>query len=150
MSNLLSRRRILKGLVAATALMAIPFKAFARNTEAFKANNMDAALASLFNGAQIQPSDRIDLNVPEIAEDGRVVNVKVSTDLPGLQAVTLMVEANPNPLTARFRLHEGMQPEITTRIKMGGSSNVHAIVETSEGVFSTMKEVKVTLGGCGG
>ena len=88
--------------------------------------------------------------MPEIAEDGRFVNVKVKTDLPDVKSVTLLVEANPNPLTARFMMYEGMQADITTRIKMGGSSNVHAVVETAQGVFSTFKEVKVTLGGCGG
>ena len=150
MTTQLSQRRLVQGLLAASALMEIPFKALARDASAFQASDLEVALQKLFGDSAIQASDAIDLNVPEIAEDGRFVNVKVKTDLPDVKSVTLLVEANPNPLTARFMMHEGMQADITTRIKMGGSSNVHAVVETAQGVFSTFKEVKVTLGGCGG
>lgn len=145
-----TRRLLLKGIVAAAALVAAPVWAFTRNKEAFKATDSDTALKALFGDKPISESAEVSLKVPDIAENGAVVPVTVATTLAGAKSLTIVVEANPNPLSASFTLLEGAVPEISTRIKMGKSTDVMAAVETDAGVFVTRKSVKVTIGGCGG
>lgn len=90
------------------------------------------------------------LGPPTIAENGRVVPVEVSTSLDNVQSISVVVEKNPRPLAAHFELTPGVVPELQSRIKMGQSSNVMVVVKTDSGLYSTTKEVKVTIGGCGG
>ena len=87
---------------------------------------------------------------PTIAENGRVVPVEVSTSLENVQSISVVVEKNPRPLAVHFELTPGVVPELQSRIKMGQSSNVMVVVKTDTGLYSTTKEVKVTIGGCGG
>lgn len=145
-----TRRLLLKGIMAAAALAAAPVWALTRNKAAFEATAPDAVLKALFGDKAVSESAEVSLKVPDIAENGAVVPVTIATTLAGAKSISIVVEANPNPLSASFTLLEGANPEISTRIKMGESSDVVAAVETDAGIFIARKNVKVTIGGCGG
>ncbi len=87
---------------------------------------------------------------PDIAENGAVVPIGVASTLPNVTMVAIMVEKNPTTLAASFTLPAGTEPNIQTRVKMGQTSNVFAVVKSDGKFFMTSKEIKVTLGGCGG
>jgi sulfur-oxidizing protein SoxY len=150
MNSIYHRRRIVQGLLALTAMALVPIRLFARNVPAFEATAADKAMEALFGGKSVSTSDQVMLKVPDIAENGAVVPVTVSTSIEGVKSISLLVVDNPNPLSARFNLMPGVSAEISTRIKMGQSSDVVAAVETDSGVFTSTKNVKVTIGGCGG
>jgi len=143
-------------LVRGTALLALLaaapriLLAAAWPREAFGAKAADQALQTLLGIQSPQASDQIELEVPEIAENGAVVPITVNTALEGVEMVSIVVEKNPRPLAAAFEIPPGTLPEISCRIKMGETSDVMAVVKTANGVFSTSKMVKVTIGGCGG
>jgi len=145
-----SRRRFIQGMVAVASLAVFPIKLLAGNREAFKAENTDEVMAAIFGDKPVSESAQVKLKVPDIAEDGSVVPVSVSTDIANIRSISLIVDANPNPLSARFNLMAGAVADISTRIKMGDSSVVRAAVETDDAVYMAQKSVKVTLGGCGG
>jgi sulfur-oxidizing protein SoxY len=145
-----TRRLLLKGLLAAAALAASPVWAITRNKDAFAATDPDGVLKALFGDKPVSESTEVGLKVPDIAENGAVVPVTVSTTIAGAKTLSIVVASNPNPLSASFTLMPGANAEISTRIKMGESSDVMAVVETADGVFVTRKNVKVTIGGCGG
>ena len=145
------RRQLLKGLAAFTALAAFPRMLLAAWPEkAFKAKALDESIAALLGGIEPVASDKVNLKIPDIAENGAVVPVTVSTDMPDVESISVLVANNPNPLAASFELSPGTIAEISTRIKMGQSSDVIGIVNTKTGAFMARKEVKVTIGGCGG
>jgi len=144
------RRRFVQGLLAFAGLALVPLQLFARNNAAFSATTADPALAALFGDKALTESDQVKLKVPDIAENGAVVPVTVTSKLDGVKSITILVAENPNPLSASFRLMPGVTAEISTRIKMGQSSDVLAVVETDKGIYVTRKNVKVTIGGCGG
>jgi sulfur-oxidizing protein SoxY len=96
------------------------------------------------------PTGAIKIKAPDIAENGAVVPVSVSADMGDVESITIVTEKNQNPLTASFALSAAAIPDISTRIKMGKTSNVMAIVKSGGKLYSTGKEVKVTIGGCGG
>jgi len=147
----MKRRQMLGGLMAFTALMAFPKVLWAAWPEkAFKAKALNDSLAALFDGKQPTVSDKVNLKIPDIAENGAVVPVTVSTDMPDVESISVLVANNPNPLAASFELAEGTVADISTRIKMGQSSDVIGVVKAKTGLFMTSKEVKVTIGGCGG
>ena len=87
---------------------------------------------------------------PDIAENGAVVPVGVTSAIPNTQSIAILIEKNPNVLTAVFDIPPGTEPSITTRVKMGQSSNIYALVKADGKYYIASKEVKVTLGGCGG
>ena len=151
MKQTYKRRRMVQGLMAFTAMALLPMRLFAaRNVPAFEAAAFDNAVKALFGAKSVTASDEVTLKVPDIAENGAVVPVTVSTTMEGVKSITLLVVENPNPLSARFNLTPNVSPAISTRIKMGHSSDVIAAVETDSGVFIATKNVKVTIGGCGG
>jgi len=150
MLNTQTRRRFLAKMLAVGALVAMPLKLWARNAEAFAAKNAEATLKSLLGDKPLVASDDIVLKVPDIAENGAVVPVTVSTTIADVRRISLVIDQNPNPLSASFKLMPGGVADISTRIKMGQSSDVRAIVETDTTAFFTSKNVKVTIGGCGG
>ena len=119
------------------------------NKAAFDAKSMADTLKAL--GATA-PADSKDVQVagPDIAENGAVVPVGVSTSLPNVTMVAILIEKNPNALAASFMLPEGTEPNVNTRVKMGQTSNVYALVKSDGKFFMATKEIKVTLGGCGG
>jgi sulfur-oxidizing protein SoxY len=146
------RRLLLKTGLALAALAAMPrtLLAAAWPEPAFTSTAAADALKGLFGTDQTTPSDQITLGVPTIAENGRVVPVEVSTTLANVESISIVVENNPRPLAVNFELQEGVVPDLQFRIKMGETSNVMAVVKTDSGLYSTSKEVKVTIGGCGG
>lgn len=148
----LGRRLFIKGSLAVVALAALPkaLLAAAWPEEAFGSGAASEALKKLYGTDQTTPSDAITLGAPEIAENGAVVPVSVETTLQNAEAVSIVVDKNPRPLAISFSLPAGTSPNVACRIKMGQTSPLTAIVKTPDGLFSATKEVKVTIGGCGG
>ena len=146
----LQRRALFRSLLTAAAVLAVPRWLFAaRPDSAFDADNADAAIGDLFDGA-ITESDQITLKIPDIAENGAVVPVTISTTLADVEAISVVVDNNPTPLAALFEMSPQSVPDVSVRIKMGESSPVRAVVKAGGKLYSTSKEVKVTIGGCGG
>ncbi len=119
------------------------------NKSAFDAKSMADTLKALGAGA---PADSKDVQVtgPDIAENGAVVPVGVASSLPNISMVAILIEKNPNALAATFTLPEGTEANVQTRVKMGQTSNIYALVKSDGKFFMATKEIKVTLGGCGG
>jgi sulfur-oxidizing protein SoxY len=116
---------------------------------AFKQKDGKEAMNLLY-GRTAEPSDKIKLDAPEIAENGAVVPISVSTTLSDVTTISFLVPENPNPLAAYYRLPPGTMPNVANRLKMAKTSNVVVIVEAGGKLYSTAREVKVTIGGCGG
>jgi len=95
-------------------------------------------------------SGDVSVDSAEIAENGAVVPVSISSAIPNTEYMAILVEKNPNPLAAAFNIPSGTDANILTRVKMGATSNVYAIVKADGKWFAASKEIKVTLGGCGG
>ncbi len=119
------------------------------NAKAFAGKSLDDVVKAL-GGAAAQPSADIALTAPDIAENGAVVPVEIESKLPNTRSISILVEKNPNALSADFSIPAGTDPYISTRVKMAETSNLYALVQTDGGFFYAKKEVKVTLGGCGG
>jgi len=117
---------------------------------AFEAKTVDDAVKGLFGGGTLSGSDKIKIKAPDIAENGAVVPVSVTSDIAGAESISLIVEKNTSPLTASFILGAGTEGYVSTRIKMGKTSSVIAVVKAGDKLYSAGKEVKVTIGGCGG
>jgi sulfur-oxidizing protein SoxY len=154
-----SRRRLLQGFALASLLgvglnTVRSIAAFAADAagwpvEAFKQKTETDALKSLY-GKAAEVSDKVKLDAPEIAENGAVVPISVSTSLPNVTSISVMVHENPYALAASYKIPEGTIPAVSNRLKMAKTSNVVAIVESDGKLYSATKEVKVTVGGCGG
>jgi len=114
----------------------------------FEVKTMADALKAL--GGTPATSDQISVVSPDIAENGAVVPVGASSKLADTTEIYLLVEKNPTPLSAGFILPAGTLAEVQTRLKMGQSTNVIAVVKAGGQLYSATKETKVTLGGCGG
>jgi sulfur-oxidizing protein SoxY len=146
--NALKKSAVVAGLMASTGLF--PQFAFAFNKNAFEAKSVADALKALGAGAPVESKD-VTVTGPDIAENGSVVPVGVATTLSGVKSLLIMVEKNPATLTALFNVTDSVEPAFQARVKMGQSSDVYAIAVMNDGkVLFAKKEVKVTLGGCGG
>jgi sulfur-oxidizing protein SoxY len=121
----------------------------ARPNEAFLSDNADQAIADVYGQTPIA-SDQIKMKIPDIAENGAVVPVTVSTDLADVESISIVVVNNPTPFVASFDMGPRVLASVSVRIKMGESSEVLALVKADGKLYSTSKEVKVTIGGCGG
>jgi sulfur-oxidizing protein SoxY len=117
--------------------------------DAFKQKSAADAIKSLY-GKTAEPSDKVKLDAPEIAENGAVVPIAVSTTLADVTSIAFLVSENPNALAASYQIPPGTLPNVSNRLKMAKTSNVIAIVEAGGKLYSATKEVKVTVGGCGG
>jgi sulfur-oxidizing protein SoxY len=116
----------------------------------FSLKTLDEVLKAL-NAVEAKPSTEIEITVPEIAENGAVVPVGVATTLAGASTISIAVSNNSTPLAASFTLSEATIPNVSTRIKMAKTAEVVAVVKTADGsTYVAKKEVKVTIGGCGG
>jgi len=136
------------GLLASTGLF--PREAFAFNKAAFDAKTVADAAKAYGAGAPVESKD-VTLTAPDIAENGAVVPIGAATTLAGVKHLLLMVEKNPNALVAKFDVTPEVEANFSTRAKMGQTSDVYAVAITADGkAFFAKKEVKVTLGGCGG
>jgi sulfur-oxidizing protein SoxY len=120
------------------------------NKNAFEAKTMDETMKAFGGGAPAQSKDIAFVSTPDIAENGAVVPIGVSSAIPKTESIAILVEKNPNMLAASFDIPAGTDPSVTTRVKMGQSSNVYALVKADGKYYVASKEVKVTLGGCGG
>lgn len=147
--ELLSHSSKVAALLATTGLM--PQMAHAAyNTAAFEVKTM-AELVKLLGGSAPSESKDVTITGPDIAENGAVVPVGVSTALPGVKRLLVLVEKNPSVMSAMFEVSDAVDANFATRVKMGQSSNVYAVAMMGDGkVLFAQKEVKVTLGGCGG
>jgi sulfur-oxidizing protein SoxY len=117
--------------------------------DAFKQKDDKEAIKLLY-GRIAEPSDKVKLDAPEIAENGAVVPISVSTSLSDVTSIAFLVPENPNVLAAYYRIPKGTLPSVANRFKMAKTSNVTVIVEAGGKLYSATKEVKVTVGGCGG
>ncbi len=154
-----TRRLVLQGagLVALVGLGNVPLgfaPAFAAANDkypedAFKQKSDADAIKSLY-GKPAEPSDKVKLDAPEIAENGAVVPISVSTSLADVTSISILVADNPNALAASYKIPAGTMPSVANRLKMAKTTNVIAVVEAGGKLYSTTKEVKVTVGGCGG
>jgi len=152
------RRKFLKSAVGlggiATAIasgLLIPQRAIAAYMEsAFAATDASAALIAAEGSDQHTPSDEVKIKAPDIAENGAVVPVTVSSTLPNVESISIIAVKNPSPLAASFQLSGQSEAYVSTRIKMGKTSNVVAVVKSGGKLYSATQEVKVTIGGCGG
>jgi sulfur-oxidizing protein SoxY len=146
-----TRRLILKAAVAGAALLAMPRALLAAWPKAaFTSKSVDGAMKELFGDEAVSPSDSVVLTAPDIAENGAVVPITVSTTLEGAETIGLVVSENPSPLVASFDLMPDSVAQVSTRIKMGKTSDVVAVVKANGKLYSATKNVKVTIGGCGG
>ena len=119
------------------------------DTGAFSAVKSEVALAELFPGLSISESERIDIGVHDLVENGAVVPIKINTDLSEVSSISIVVEKNPNPLIAHFELAPQCRAFVATRIKIGTPSDVLAIVKSGDRLFSRRTFVEVVEGGCG-
>jgi sulfur-oxidizing protein SoxY len=152
------RRLIIKGSVAAGTLgvavgagLLVPTSVLAAwPDKAFGAKEMDDAISTLLGSGGMTESAEINIKAPEIAENGAVVPVTVTATMAGVESITIAAPNNPSPLVASFDLADGAHGYASTRIKMGKSGDVVAVVKAGGKLYTAKKEVKVTIGGCGG
>ena len=154
-----ARRTILMGAVAGglagLGFGAFPFPAFA-DADAKEwpgtafGTKSDAEALKILYGKSAEVSDKVSLDAPEIAENGAVVPIAVSSTLPKVTGIAILVLENPNVLAAAYKIPEGTEASVANRLKMAKTSKVVAVVESGGKLYSATKEVKVTVGGCGG
>ena len=120
------------------------------NKAAFEAKNLADVVKALGGAAAATESKEVTLSAPEIAENGNVVRLGAQSAIAGTTWLGLVVEKNPAALTAGFDVIAGTEPNMSTNVKMGQSTNVYALAKVGDKFFYAVKEVKVTLGGCGG
>jgi sulfur-oxidizing protein SoxY len=143
----LKQGAVLAGLLTAAGY---PQYALAFNKNAFEAKTIQEAIKAAGGGAMSESKD-VTLTGPDIAENGAVVPLGVSTSLTGVKELLILVEKNPNALVALFKVSDAIDANFMTRAKMGQSSDVYAVAIMNDGrALFSKKEVKVTLGGCGG
>ncbi len=154
----MQRRTFLKGSLAGTTvavavgagLLSPRAVLAAWPKSAFAAKTVQDALSAIYGSADTSPSNDIKIKAPDIAENGAVVPVTISTSIPGISDIAIIVEKNGLPLAANFKLSSSSKGFVATRIKMGKTSNVIAVVKAGGKSYSARKDVKVTIGGCGG
>ena len=150
-----TRRSMMTRSAAVAALLAgagvLPAQAQAAwNKAAFDAKGIDDVLKALGIARPVESQDIV-FTAPDIAENGAVVPIAASTALPGVKRIAFLVEKNPTTLAGVFEFSDAVETSVATRIKMGQTSNVLAVAILGDGkVLYAQKEVKVTLGGCGG
>lgn len=118
------------------------------NQDAFAAKAVSDALKGI-GAANLIESKDIVITAPDIAENGAVVPIAVTSKIPNTQSISILAEKNPFPLAASFNVSSGGEGYVSTRLKMGETSNVRAVVKADGKFYTAAKEVKVTIGGCG-
>lgn len=132
------------GLLRPIGAVAAPF-----NGAAAGAKSLKDAFSGL-GANQMSESRDIFIKAPEIAENGSVVPVEVSSKLAGTSNIAILIEKNTNPFTANFSIPAGTEGYVSTRVKISGSSPLHVVVKAGDKFYHAEKQVKVTIGGCGG
>jgi sulfur-oxidizing protein SoxY len=131
-------------------LLAKPLSVLAAwNEPAFAAKNAADALKGIGASAP-SPSKDIVIDAPQIAENGAVVPIEISSNVPGTSAIAVVIEKNPFPLAGRFEFKEGALPFVKLNVKMGETSDVRVVAFAGGKQFTATREIKVTIGGCGG
>ena len=154
----MKRRTLLKGslsagvlgVAAGAGLLTPQMVPAAWPKAAFDAKSVDSAVKTLLGSDSLSASNDITITAPPIAENGAVVNVAVSSTLKNAESISLLVEKNGSPLAASFNLSAQTEPFVKTRIKVAKTSSVIAVVKSGGKLYSAGREVKVTIGGCGG
>jgi sulfur-oxidizing protein SoxY len=160
-SGRVARRVVLKGVAAAAGLAglgvgdafltpALAADAATWPADAFKQKSEADVIKTLYAGKTAAASDKVKLDAPEIAENGAVVPISVAADLPDVTSISVLVLENPFTLAASYKLPAGTAPSISNRLKMAKTTKVVALVESGGALHRAEKEVKVTVGGCGG
>jgi len=141
------------GLLVATGWLK-PEQALAQaqtwNKAAFDTHSLPDTMKALGGGDPAQSKDIVFVQTPEIAENGAVVPIGVTSNIPKTESIAILIEKNPNLLAAVFDIPTGTETSISTRVKMAQSSNVYALVKADGKYYVAAKDIKVTLGGCGG
>jgi sulfur-oxidizing protein SoxY len=142
---------LLQGAGVLVAGLVTPLAALAAawNKEAFGAKTTADALKSIGAGSAT-PSSELVIEAPEIAENGAVVPIEVTSQVAGTRSIAVVIDKNPFPLVAKFDFMEGALPFVKVNVKMGETSDVRAIAEANGKHYSATKNIKVTIGGCGG
>ena len=141
-------RRTLLG--AAAALLVKPFAALAAwNENAFGAKTPQDALKGI-GASNATLSKDIVIEAPQIAENGAVVPIEITSNIPGTTSIAVVLEKNPFPLAAKFDFLEGAAPYVKLNVKMAETSDVRVVATAGGRHHSATKEIKVTIGGCGG
>ena len=141
-------RRTLLGALA--LLLARPFAALAAwNESAFGAKTPQDALKGL-GAANPAPSKDIVIDAPQIAENGAVVPIEIVSNIPGTTSLAVVLEKNPFPLAAKFDFKEGALPYVKVNVKMAETSDVRVVASAGGRHYAATREIKVTIGGCGG
>ncbi|HEY5895937.1 MAG TPA: thiosulfate oxidation carrier protein SoxY [Burkholderiales bacterium] len=145
------RRRLLQGAAALAAAALTPLAALAAtwNKEAFGAKSAGEALKNI-GAPDAAPSGDVVIDAPEIAENGAVVPIEITSNVPGTRSIVMVIEKNPFPLTAKFDFLEGALPYVKVNVKMGETSDIRVIAEANGKRYAATKNIKVTIGGCGG
>ena len=137
---LITPRRVYAGVKGNTAWPKI----------AFDKKDLSGAIKSIYGESNLVESTKVELKAPDIAENGAIVPINVKTKLKNVESIMIFVEHNPQPLSSGYMLTSLSEPKIGTRIKMGKTSKIIATLKSDGKVYSASKEVKVTIGGCGG
>jgi sulfur-oxidizing protein SoxY len=135
-------------LVATGLLKPRAAEAATWNKQGFEAKAYNDAIKGLGAANMIESKD-ISITAPDIAENGAVVPVAITSKIPNTQSISIIAEKNPFPLAATFDVANGAEPYASVRLKMGQTSNLRAIVKADGKYYTAAKEVKVTVGGCG-
>ncbi len=153
-----TRRTFLKttgGIGLTTAVLGsaalVPQRVLAAYPKAgFDATDINGAVSATMGSDQHSESADIKLKAPDIAENGAVVPITVSSSMADVTQIAIVAAANPSPLTSAFDLTSASEPYVSTRIKLGKTGDVIAVLKSGGKLYSAKKEVKVTIGGCGG
>jgi sulfur-oxidizing protein SoxY len=144
------RRLVLRSTALLAAGLLLPLRVFAAwDNAAFGAKSLGDTLKALGGSAATDSKDII-IEAPQIAENGGVVPIEVTSNIPGTRWISVVIEKNPFPLAGKFEFKDGAVPYVKVNVKIGESSNVRVVAEAGGKQFTAMKEVKVTIGGCGG
>ncbi|MGQ0509048.1 MAG: thiosulfate oxidation carrier protein SoxY [Betaproteobacteria bacterium] len=147
--SLLQRAGVLAAGFAAGMLHPLASLAAAWNKAAFTSKGLGDTLKSIGASNAAQSKDIV-IEAPQIAENGAVVPIEVSSNIPGTTSIAVLIEKNPYPLTATFDFMDGALPFVKVNAKMGETSDVRVVVTAGGKHFSATREIKVTIGGCGG
>lgn len=144
------RRKIISFIGVMTGVVMLPLKLLAAqwNAKAFDETRLPDSLKSV-GAVELIESDRIQLKTPEIAENGAIVPIQVTSEIPNTEKVFVFAEKNPQPLVASFTFSGNVEPFFAMRIKMGESAKVHVVVRADGKHYIVSRDVKVTIGGCG-
>lgn len=156
MKNFQQRRLFLKTAIASSTIgiavsagLLTPATVLANWPEsAFTAKSVDEAVKGLLGG-MAEASDKVVVDVTDVAENGAIVPVEIRTDLDNVENISILVSENATPLTASFNIQPEVEKAISIRVKVGKSSDIVGVVKANGKLYTAKKGVKVTQGGCG-